>query len=169
MVSCNNNKKCTFVILKRKIWTVCCECSKSKTLAIPTGHPKMRIFTHLSQIVQKLLPQPRPQAEADAQLLLDLEGLHNYRVIFCLASATAIAVTYAQIHSKFSPTFDVVSFKCKGWFPLSFFFNLSLFLSFFPLFLPHKKMFIKNREYNIEFVGMSIETLITKIKIYIFR
>ena len=33
-------------------------------------------------------------------------------VNFCLAFAPAIALTYAQIHSEFSPTFHVVSFGC---------------------------------------------------------
>ena len=80
----------------------------------------MRIFTQiLWQLLQKYLPQPVPvpvppqvDVEAGAQPSLDVEVLHNNMVNFCLASATAIAVTYAQIHSKFSPTVDVVSFEC---------------------------------------------------------
>ncbi|KAE7998036.1 hypothetical protein FH972_002615 [Carpinus fangiana] len=75
------------------------------------------IFTHLCQLFQKFLPQPVPvpvppqvDVEAGAQPL-DLEVLHNNMVNFCLASATAIALTYAQIHSNYSPTFHVLSFE----------------------------------------------------------
>jgi hypothetical protein len=79
----------------------------------------MSIFTQiLWQLLQKYLPQPVPvpvppqvDVEAGAQPSLDLEVLHNNMVNFCLASATAIALTYAQIHSRYSPTFHVLSFE----------------------------------------------------------
>ena len=72
----------------------------------------MAIVAHLLQLVQRFQPQgqqPPPDLEAGAQPL-DLEVVQNHMVTFCLASAPAIALTYAQIHSKFSPIFHVVSF-----------------------------------------------------------
>ncbi|KAE7998030.1 hypothetical protein FH972_002609 [Carpinus fangiana] len=86
----------------------------------------MRIFTHLSQHVQKFLPQPPQDVETGAQTL-DLEVVHSHMVTFCLASAPAIALTYAQIHSKFSPIFHMVSFKfllCVASFLVSKFMKL---------------------------------------------
>jgi hypothetical protein len=60
--------------------------------------------------------QPPADPEAGAQPL-DLE-VHNHirdwvkiMVTFCLALGPAIALTYAQIYSKFSPTFHVLSFE----------------------------------------------------------
>ncbi|KAE7998035.1 hypothetical protein FH972_002614 [Carpinus fangiana] len=55
---------------------------------------------------------PQVDVEAGDQPSLDLEVLYNNVVNFCLVSAPAIALTYAQIHSEFSTTFHVVSFGC---------------------------------------------------------
>jgi len=83
--------------------------------------PKMNISTHLSQQNVQRFDHPQGQQppadlEAGAQPL-DLE-VHNHirdwvkiMVTFCLAFGPAIALTYAQIHSKFSPTFHVLSFE----------------------------------------------------------
>jgi hypothetical protein len=81
----------------------------------------MTIFIHLLQLVRGFPtpqgPQPPPvDLEAGAQQLA-LEAHAHIRdwreimVTFCLASAPAIALTYAQIHSKYSPTFHVLSFE----------------------------------------------------------
>jgi hypothetical protein len=81
----------------------------------------MTIFTRLLQLVQRFHPQrPRSQPHADLEAgaqPLDLE-VHNHirdwakiMVTFCLASAPAIALTYAQVHSKYSPNFHVLSFE----------------------------------------------------------
>ena len=80
----------------------------------------MTFFTHLLQLLERFQPQrlqPPPDLEAGAQPL-HLEVHNRIRdwakimVTFCLAWASAIALTYAQVHSKFSPMFNVVSFEC---------------------------------------------------------
>jgi hypothetical protein len=79
----------------------------------------MTIFTHLLQLFQGFHPQglqPPPDLEAAAQPF-DLEVRNHIRdwakimVTFCLASQPAIALTYAQVHSKYSPMFHVLSFE----------------------------------------------------------
>jgi hypothetical protein len=79
----------------------------------------MTIFTHLLQLFQGFHPQglqPPPDLEAAAQPF-DLEVRKHIRdrakimVPFCLASQPAIALTYAQVHSKYSPMFHVLSFE----------------------------------------------------------
>jgi hypothetical protein len=81
----------------------------------------MTIFTRLLQLVQRFHPQ-RPRAQTPADLEAGAQPLvfevHNHirdwakiMVTFCLASAPAITLTYAQVHSKYSPTFHVLSFE----------------------------------------------------------
>jgi len=81
----------------------------------------MTIFTRLLQLVQRFHPQ-RPRAQTPADLEAGAQPLvfevHNHirdwakiMVTFCLASAPAIALTYAQVHSKYSPTFHMLSFE----------------------------------------------------------
>jgi hypothetical protein len=77
------------------------------------------IFTHCLQLVMRFQPQglpPPPDLEAPAQPLGLEVNNHNIdwakiMMTFCLAFAPSIPLTYAQVHSKFSPTFHVVSFE----------------------------------------------------------
>jgi hypothetical protein len=73
----------------------------------------MTIFTRLLQLVQRFHPQ-RPRAQTPADLEAGAQPLvfevHNHirdwakiMVTFCLATAPAITLTYAQVHSKYSP------------------------------------------------------------------
>ena len=81
----------------------------------------MTIFTLLSQLVQRFhrqRPQPPPDVEAAPQAQPNgleahnhIRDLANIMVNSCLAWAPAMALTYAQLQSKYSPTFHVVSFE----------------------------------------------------------
>jgi hypothetical protein len=92
------------------------------------------IFTHCLQLVMRFQPQglpPPPDLEAPAQPLGLEVNNHNIdwakiMMTFCLAFAPSIPLTYAQVHSKFSPTFHVVSFEfllCFASFFVSKFMN----------------------------------------------
>jgi hypothetical protein len=92
------------------------------------------IFMHWLQLVMRFQPQgllPPPNLEAPAQPLgleVDNHAIDWAKIMmtFCLAFAPSIALTYAQIHSKFSPTFHVVSFEfllCFASFFVSKFMN----------------------------------------------
>jgi hypothetical protein len=139
----------------------------------------MRIFTHLSQHVQKFLPQPPQDVETGAQPL-DLEVVHSHMVTFCLASAPAIALTYAQIHSKFSPIFHMVSFEfllcvasflvskfMKLKFPvialvldlLSLFFAVTAFVTFITIPFPLYLQIITWLLYAISFLAILVSIL----------
>jgi hypothetical protein len=72
---------------------------------------KMTIYASLCQLFQKILPPPQPQDGEAGPQPFDLEVVRHNMVNFCLAWAPAIALTYAQVHSKFSPVFHVVSFE----------------------------------------------------------
>ena len=86
----------------------------------------MNIFTRFPQLFQRFhrqMPQPSPDVELAAPQPrprgLELKVVHNHisdwdkiMVTFCLASAPAMALTHAQIHSKYSPAFHVLSFVC---------------------------------------------------------
>jgi hypothetical protein len=74
----------------------------------------MAMFIHsLQQIVHKLRPQgpaqPPPDLEAGVQD--HITDWANLMIAFVLAFAPAIPLTYAQMYSKFSPTFHLVSFE----------------------------------------------------------
>jgi hypothetical protein len=74
----------------------------------------MAMFRHsLQQLVHKLRPQgpaqPPPDLEAGVQD--HITDWANLMIAFVLAFAPAIPLTYAQIYSKFSPTFHLVSFE----------------------------------------------------------
>ncbi|KAE7998031.1 hypothetical protein FH972_002610 [Carpinus fangiana] len=96
----------------------------------------MTIFTLLSQLVQRFhrqRPQPPPDVEAAPQAQpngLDVNNhirdLANIMVNFCLVWAPAMALIYAQIQSKYSPTLHLISFEfllCFASFFVSKFMN----------------------------------------------
>jgi hypothetical protein len=76
-------------------------------------------FSHLYQIFRRQRPQPPHDVEAAPQPRgLELEVVHthiidliNTMLTVCLASAPTLALTYAQLQPKYSPTFHVVSFE----------------------------------------------------------
>jgi hypothetical protein len=82
-------------------------------------------FSQLYQIFRRQQPQPPHDVEAAPQPRgLELEVVHNHiidwaniMVTVCLASVPTLALTFAQLHSKYSPTFHVVSFEflLLGW------------------------------------------------------
>jgi hypothetical protein len=85
----------------------------------------MNIFICFSQLFQRFRrqrPQQPPDEEAGPQgpqpRGLALEMVHNHVIDLAniivyggLPSASAVALTYAQIHSKYSPIFHVLSFE----------------------------------------------------------
>jgi len=91
---------------------------------------------------------------------LDLE-VHNHirdwakiMVTFCLASAPAIALTYAQVHSKYSPIFHVLSFEL-----------LLCFASFFVSKFMKSKFPVKARVLNLVGVFFAVTAYFTAITI----
>ena len=76
-------------------------------------------FSQLYQIFRRQRPQPPHDVEAASQaqphgleVHNHIRDLANIMVNFCLAWAPAMALTYAQLHSKYySPTIHVVSFE----------------------------------------------------------
>jgi hypothetical protein len=73
----------------------------------------MAIFTHaLQQIVHILHPQERqPPPDLEAGVQDHVTDWAHLLITFVLAFAPAIPLTYAQIHSRFSPTFHLLSFE----------------------------------------------------------
>jgi hypothetical protein len=73
----------------------------------------MAMFMHaLQQIVHILHPQGRqPPPDLEAGVQDHITDWANLMITYVLAFAPAIALTYAQIYSKFSPTFHVLSFE----------------------------------------------------------
>jgi hypothetical protein len=74
----------------------------------------MAMFTHsLQQIVHKLRPQgpAQPPSDLEARVQDHITGWANLMIAFVLAFAPTIPLTYAQIYSKFSSTFHVLSFE----------------------------------------------------------
>jgi hypothetical protein len=75
----------------------------------------MAIFTHALQQIVHILhpqgPQPQPPPDLEAGVQDHITDWANLMITFVLAVAPAIPLTYAQIHSKFSPTFNLVSFE----------------------------------------------------------
>jgi hypothetical protein len=120
----------------------------------------MTIFTHLSQLFRRIFhPQPPPDLEAAAQPFL-LE-VHNHivdwvkiMVTFCFAWAPAIALTHAQLQSKFSPIFLVVSFQL-----------LLCFACFFVSIFMKSKFPVKARVLDLVGVFFAVTAFFTAITI----
>jgi hypothetical protein len=122
----------------------------------------MTIFTHLLQLVRGLHPQgPQPPADLEAGAQPLALEVHNHirdwakiMVTFCLASAPAIALTYAQVHSKYSPIFHVLSFEL-----------LLCFASFFVSKFMKSKFPVKARVLNLVGFFFAVTAYFTAITI----